>query len=122
MSFADDLNRFARGTAPVAVDETLVDIVLEAKRAMQFGSELTGSPGSPVDSGNLRNSWQMEFESPRVALISTTVVYAAAIEDGVGPHGPLTLRSAVGGFHSRKLLIAGWSSLVEAVQARRRSA
>lgn len=87
----------------------------EVLRSVQTGSELTGAPGQPVDTGNLRASWNLQFESESESLISTNVEYAQPIEEGVGPHGPLTLRSAVGGFHSVQLTAAGFDRIVDAV-------
>jgi len=75
---------------------------------------LTGSPGQPVDTGNLRNSWQLTHPAALLARLSTNVEYAPAIEDGVGPYGPMTLQSEVGGFHSVKLTRAGFQKLVDA--------
>jgi hypothetical protein len=50
-----------------------------------------------VDTGALRNSWQLQFESPTAALISTNVEYAPIIEDNVRGvtfknHGPHSVR------------------------------
>ena len=91
--------------------EIFVRSVAEAHRSVQSGSELTGAPGQPVDTGHLRASWQLEWDID-AAYITTNAKYARGIEDGVGPHGPLTLQSKVGGFHSRALTIAGWSRIV----------
>jgi hypothetical protein len=63
-----------------------------------------------VSTGNLKASWQLTFESPDAALISSNVEYAEIIEDNIRG---ATLRSKVGGFHSVKLTIAGWQRLVE---------
>lgn len=79
------------------------------------GSPVTGAPGQPVDTGNLKSSWQLGFPEPGVAEISTHVEYAPAIEEGVGPHGPMTLRSQVGGFHSVALTRSNFDKLVEDV-------
>lgn len=76
------------------------DVGMEAQRSIVEGSELTGAPGQPVDTGNLKSSWTRWYDSPTRQTIGTNVEYAPNIEDGVGPHGPLTLRSTVGGFHS----------------------
>jgi hypothetical protein len=114
MSFAGDLQAFTQkvgrrskaafaGSA-VAVQESVVD-----------GSPITGAPGQPVDTGNLKASWQIEFTGEWTASVTTGVEYAQAIEAGIGPHGPMTLRSEVGGFHSVKLTRAGWPRLVESV-------
>lgn len=91
-------------------------VVNEVQRSIVEGSEITAAPGQPVDTGNLRASWSTAYESPTVARISTNVEYARPIEDGVGPHGPLTLRSAVGGFHSIALTVAGFDRIVESVR------
>lgn len=112
MSFGDDLRLFA-----AKVEQRQRDVfqstVLEVKRSVQEGSELTGAPGQPVDTGNLRASWQATFPEQWVGEVSTAVEYAEPIEEGVGPHGPMTLRSAVGGFHSVKLTRAGWDRIVD---------
>lgn len=47
------------------------------------------------------------------ALVATKLEYAPAIEDGIGPHGPMSLRSAVGGFHSVKITVAGAQRIVD---------
>lgn len=80
------------------------------------GSELTGAPGQPVDTGYLKNSWMLVFDTPTSATISTNVVYAESIEDGRSyAHGgaKMQLRSAVGGFHSVALSVAGFDQLVQ---------
>lgn len=87
------------------------------------GSPVTGAPGQPVDTGALRASWSLTFESPTEALISTNLVYAPAIEEGQQePYSrngayivpaPMTLRSSVGGFHSVKMTRAALQSIVD---------
>lgn len=109
MTFSSDIRRFVvkvQGRAPAL----LASIATKAHRSIVEGSAVTGSPGQPVDTGFLRNSWKLTFE-PRYAEIRTNVAYAPAIEDGHGRFGPLTLRSTVGGFHSVKLTIAGANAL-----------
>lgn len=76
------------------------DVGMEAQRSIVEGSELTGAPGQPVQTGNLKTSYTRWYDSPTKQTIGTNVVYAPDIEDGVGPRGPLTLRSTVGGFRS----------------------
>lgn len=99
-----------------AVFDAAVELM---KQSIQFGSSITGSPGQPVDTGNLRNAWIRENPSENVSIVSTNVEYAQSIEDGIGPHGPLTLRSAVGGFHSVALTVAGFDLIMSAaMQAR----
>lgn len=105
-------------------------VVAETANSIKFGSELTGAPGQPVDTGALQGSWQTDFESPESAVIGTNLEYAPYIEDGVVPVGShrgnvtgdtkqrLTLRSAVGGFHSVALTVAGFDKIVEAEAAK----
>jgi phage gpG-like protein len=108
------------GTSPrafrVKLEKQTMDIfrgtVDGALASIQTGSPTTGAPGQPVDTGNLRASWNVQYESPTVALISTNVEYAPYIEAGVGPKGALTLRSQVGGFNSVELTKQGIDLLV----------
>lgn len=90
-----------------------VNVASAVKASVQSGSPVTGSPGQPVQTGHLKGSWHLEFESPTAAVISTNVEYAPPIEEGVGPHGALTLRSQVGGWHSVKMTRAGFQRLVQ---------
>lgn len=96
------------------------------------GSAVTGAPGQPVDTSNLKTSWQIIIEGPLTSRVVTNVVYAQDIEDGMrhfredwnggeissglalsGAAGAeLTLRSEVGGFHSVALTRAGLPDLV----------
>lgn len=99
-------------------ERMFVAVGLEAHRSIQSGSEITGSPGQPVDTGNLRNSWQLTRETDSLITIDTPVEYAQPIEDGVGRYGPLELRSAVGGFHSVALTVAGLGRIVDVVATR----
>lgn len=91
--------------------ELFVRTANHVKESIVAGDPLTGSPGQPVDTGNLRNSWQLQFESPRRALISTNVEYAPYIEDG--PMYGLTLRSQVGGWNSVKMTRANFDRIVD---------
>lgn len=112
MSFGDDIRRFQR-KLDAANKELFVTVANATKDSIVIGSPVTGAPGQPVDTGALRASWQLRFLSPVESEISTNLAYAPAIEDGVGPHGPLTLRSSVGGFHSVKATVAGFGRIVE---------
>lgn len=86
---------------------------LLAHQSVQFGSEISAAPGQPVDEGALRASIQLQLDAttPR-ASVGSNLEYAPGIERGVGPHGPLTLRSAVGGFHSCALTVAATDRLL----------
>lgn len=85
-----------------------------ALESIKVGSLLTGAPGQPVDTGNLRNSWEKEITSASTGRIFSTAEYAEAIEEGIGPHGPMSVRSQVGGFHSAKLTVAAWDRIMSA--------
>lgn len=125
MSFTDDLQKFALKVEnrSRAVFLGSVDAV---KQSIVEGSAVTAAPGQPVDTGNLVSSWQETFPEDLIGDVTTNVEYAPAIEEGqqapyTNPHGtqvtpgPMTLRSAVGGFHSVKLTRAGWKPLVASV-------
>lgn len=114
MGFRDDVNRFGDKTAR-RVRAIHTQSVFTAHRSITLGSPLTGAPGQPVDTGRLRNSWQISILAPGDSRISTRVKYARSIEDGVSyAHGGvrLTLRSQVGGFHSLKMTVANWDKIV----------
>lgn len=116
-SFGDQLRAWA---AEIKEREQRVfaGCVAAAKQSITLGSAITGAPGQPVDTAELRDSWTEEHTGPREAVIYTDKVYARSIEDGVSyAHDgqPLTLRSQVGGFHSVKLTRRGWQALVDDV-------
>jgi hypothetical protein len=111
MSFAEDIRRFTN-RVETKTQAMFVGTATEALRSIQEGSEITGAPGQPVDTGNLRSSWNLSFESPTVALIATNTKYAPYVEDNVRGvtfknHGP----------HSVKLTIAGLPKIVAHVTA-----
>lgn len=117
MGFADDLRGF---TAKVnaRTQAVFVNTCAAAKDSIQVGSPVTGAPGQLVDTGNLRASWQLEFESPTSALISTNVEYAEQMETGTRDGKALVQRSQVGGFHSVALTRVGLNRIVEVETAK----
>ena len=117
MSFDKDMQAF-RVKLNQRLGDVFVNTVQGVHQSVVEGSPVTGAPGQPVDTGALRASWQIQFVGPQEALISTNMEYAPAIEEGYGPHGRMTLRSAVGGFNSVKLTRANWQRLVDSVAAR----
>lgn len=118
MSFADDLRRF-QVKLVTRNREVLLGVTDGVHESIVNGSALTGAAGQPVDTGYLKNSWQKEIAPDwQSSEIGTNVAYARPIEDGVGPHGPLTLRSAVGGFHSVKTTVANADAIVRDVVAK----
>lgn len=117
MSAKDDMLREIAKLGAMT-DDVFVGVVGEAYRSIQNGSEITGAPGQPVQTGNLLASWQETYPTPDQGQIATNADYAETIEDGVGRYGPLTLRSEVGGFHSKKLTEAGLPHIVDVVTQR----
>jgi hypothetical protein len=116
-----DFLRELPARALVIPREVFPEAAVAALGSIVEGSTLTGAPGQPVDTGNLKGSWQLTFPSPTLARISTNVEYAEAVEDGVGPHGPVRYgKSGIGGSHSVKLTILGLQRLVDAEVAKKR--
>lgn len=99
-------------TTPRRVLDAARYAVEEMERSVVEGSELTGAPGQPVDTGNLFGSWQVTRPSKYEWLLSTNVEYAEYIEHGGNDVAAFTLRSEVGGWHSVKLTEASWDRLV----------
>lgn len=125
MSFFEALKRFSV-KLETKTRQAFVAGCAAIKNSIVEGSPLTGSPGQPVgdpatdpNSGNLRDSWTLEFEDANHALISTNVIYAPHNEYGITEDGrPYVQRSAVGGRHSVALTMAGAQRLMDAEAAR----
>lgn len=117
-TFGEQTRAFMLKTTLRLTDDVFPDVVMETKRSIVEGSEITGASGQPVDTGNLRASWHDDRVAQLIAEITTNVVYAEPIEEGIGPHGALTLRSEVGGFHSVKQTVAGFHRIVDVCVAR----
>lgn len=111
MGFGLDVKRFSNKVEERVrrVQERSTQLVYES---IVEGSPITGAPGQPVDTGNLKSSWQIVF-GPLRAEITTDVVYAPIIEDGTREGRALTLRSHVGGFHSVALTRVSWGRIVD---------
>jgi hypothetical protein len=110
------------GLVESRVQRTFTESATELRRSVVEGSELTGAPGQPVVTGNLRKSWIGEFEGSKFQL-STNVEYAPLIEDGGSDlirYNPERTppRSAVGGYHSVKTTIMAWPRVAEIVAER----
>lgn len=112
MGFADDMRRFQLDIES-RTREAFVETVTEVTRSVVEGSEITGAPGQPVDTGALRASWHTEFNSPTEATLGTDLEYAPIIEDN--PRG-VTFQNH--GPHSVKLTIAGFQRIVDDVARR----
>lgn len=122
MSFRDDMQRI---NAQVRADTQAIflGVCVEAKNSIVFGSPLTGAPGQVVadkDGGELRASWQLSFESPTSAVISTKSNHAPQNEDGIARPGggPYIQRAAVGGRHGVALTITNLDRIVAAETAK----
>lgn len=102
MGAGDVIREFAR---KVDRDKGAILLVagLTCLEEIKVGGPITGAPGQPVDVGDLLRSWDMEPDNPtnptRIEITSNSD-HAVPIETGIGSHGPMTLRSAVGGFGS----------------------
>lgn len=108
MTFSSDLEKF---TAKVRANsqKIFVNTTSHAFESIVNGSPVTGAPGQPVDTGNLRNSWQLTFPAQTEALIATNVDYAVHVEENIRGvtfknHGP----------HSVRLTALGMNRIVEA--------
>lgn len=120
------MSDFSAGLRKMAVElerktlSVFADLATEAHRSVQMGSEITGAPGQPVEEGTLRGSIHLAFETPSRATITTSVDYAEAVEEGVGPHGDVVYgaKNGIGGSHSFALTIAGIPAITEVVLAR----
>lgn len=113
LSFSTALLKFS-AKVKSQYQEIFDESVTIIQESITVGSAITGAPGQPVDTGALRDSWRREDVSPTKARVVTDKIYATGIEDGVGPSGPLNLRSSVGGWHSVKLTRAAWHPVVQA--------
>lgn len=125
MSFGEEIRAFNEKVAG-RLDDVFVGTVVAVKDSLTEGSTVTGAPGQPVDTENLKGSYQETFPEQYVGQVATNEEYARAIEEGQQdpytlPSGkevtprPMRLLSAVGGFHSVKLTRANFDLLVGAV-------
>lgn len=109
MTFTGDIRRFTLKLNARERD-IFTGVVDLTHDSIQNGSAITAAPGQPVDTGNLRDSWQKRYESSSVALVATKVEYAPYVEENVRGvtfknHGP----------HSVKLTVASFDRIVEHV-------
>lgn len=114
--FGDQVRAFSVKVEKVT-QEVFVNVCTATRDSIVEGSPVTGAPGQPVDTGALRESFALVFESPTEAVIRTNLDYAPSIEDGLSyAHGgtPMTLRSAVGGFHGVRQTVTNFDLLVAA--------
>lgn len=131
MTLSDDIAAFNN-----RLDKWSADVFEEVGRlafeSIVEGSEITGAPGQPVDTGILKASWTRVYLDKDTQLLSSggeAAAYNYIIENGIRDIGSgrgnatgktqlrLTLRSPVGGFHSVALTVASFEQLVQAAQA-----
>lgn len=110
--FARKVDDEARKVLAGTVDKILVSV--------RDGDPVTGSPGQPVDLGDLKRSWQSTVEGNEGHVFSDDPA-ARVIEAGVRAGTPLQFRSG-GGAHSVKLTVNAADKLVEATVREVRSA
>jgi hypothetical protein len=128
MSFKSDLLGFSVKIQRMERD-VFVGVTEEVHKSIVDGSPITGAMGQPVGQygpgynegrvgGALRASWTPAFVDRDTWQTTTHLNYAPGIEDGIGPHGPIELRSTRGGLHSVKTTRVGFSRIVEYVTAK----
>lgn len=99
-SFRQQLNKITR-TLNVRVDECEIELLEEILTSVKDGHPRTGAPGQPIKFGTLYDS--MTIRGKSIYSKIEPFNYGPFIEEGIGAYGKkLTLRSAVGGFHSLK--------------------
>jgi len=113
MSFTAQLKAFSDKFERKGRD-FFIGVTEEVQRSVVEGSEITGAPGQPVQTGNLKNSWTPTLLDVFRWRTVTNVAYAPTIEDLVG----ITIRSPVGGGHSVKTTRVGWQNIVDHVARR----
>jgi hypothetical protein len=116
MTFRQDMKRFAT-TTEIRASGVYIGAAQLALRSIQYGSDLTGSPGQPVQSGALLHSWVLEPTDARRAVIYTDSPYAPQNEDGIARPGggPYIQRSTRGGRWSVRKTRTGWQRIVDYV-------
>lgn len=116
MSARDDMQRIVL-TLEAKNRALFVGCAAEVQQSVTVGSERTAAPGQPVKTGALRASYTPEFIDDHTWQTSTNLPYARGIEEGVGPNGPITIRSSVGGSHSIALTKTNFDRIVAHVAA-----
>ncbi|MGB0878683.1 MAG: hypothetical protein ACPGVY_11365 [Mycobacterium sp.] len=125
MSFGDDLALF-KTTVVGRSQAVFLGSVNRLHGSIVDGSEVSGAPGQPRDTGFLAGSWQETYPEEWVGQTATGAEYALPIEHGqqapyqhhssgktVTPR-PIQYRSG-GGSDSVKLTRAAWPRIVESV-------
>lgn len=111
-TFAQDLIAFSE-----KCDQRYKDVFLactvEVQRSVVEGSEITGAPGQPIDTGNLRASFIGEHLPDGAWQLTTNVEYAPFVEENVND-----VQFKNHGAHSIALTRAGYQRIVDLVTGR----
>ena len=91
------------------INDIHINCAEQIRDSIKDGSTTTGAPGQLVDTGNLKNSWQLTHPQKLLSRMTTNVLYAPYAEEGVN----MTQRSEVGGFHSVKLTRLGFQRIAD---------
>lgn len=116
MTFRQDMRKFLTKTE-MNMASVYIGSAQLALRSIKFGSDLTGSPGQPVQTRALLESWALEPIDARRAVIYTDSPYAPQNEDGIARPGggPYVQRSTRGGRWSVRKTRTGWQRIVQYV-------
>jgi hypothetical protein len=122
MTFSDEVRAWGEKVTRRAVD-TVTETGVEVQRSVTEGSEITGAPGQPVDTGALVGSFIPNRVSEFVWETTTNLVYAPAVEEGIQePYyrdgklitpRAMQFQSPIGGAHSVALTVAGMQGIVD---------
>lgn len=113
MGFQADVQKFADETRK-RQQAVFAGVVQESFRSIRDGSPITGSPGQPVVTGGMRDSWRIIVEGQRVLLV-TNHPGAPAIEYATRKGHALMVHSSHGGSHSLVLTKVGFQNIVDVV-------
>ncbi len=107
MTYKDDLRAHRRNVRR-QLEEVFLIATEEVGHSVVEGSAITGAPGQPVDTGELKGSWIERYVDRFIYRLTTDKIYAPFIEGG-----NYVQRSVVGGPHSVRLTRTGWPRIVE---------
>lgn len=106
-AFAAYLERYGQSLSEINT-AVLDEATALALSSIVEGSALSGAPGQPVDTAELRDSWTAVAEGPATRLIKSDAVHAIAVEYNWGGvqyqnHGP----------HSRALTVHAFPRILD---------
>lgn len=113
MSFAEEVERWAE-KARQREEAVFIGVVDAVYESVVNGSSVTGAPGQPQATGDLKGSWEQAIVG-KIGLVVTNHPGAQAIEHGTRRGRALVLHGTGGGFHSVALTRDNFVPLVAAV-------